>query len=273
MVINHNMMAINTSRQMYGINVNQGKSMEKLSSGLRINRAADDAAGLSISEKMRGQIRGLQQASRNAQDGISLIQTAEGNFDQVSAMLVRVRELATQASNGTYDPTSDLTRIQEEVTELSKQIKDIKDNTDFNGIKLLNNNGGSVKLQIGAKTSQDLTLALSNINLSNVATAVSGFTLSTTTGASAALSNVEGLINSVSSARSYLGANQNRLEYTIKNLDTYAENLQASESRIRDTDMAKEMVELTKNNILMQASQSMLAQANQNPQGVLGLLR
>lgn len=266
------MMAINTHRQLSITNNEASKSMEKLSSGFRINRAADDAAGLSISEKMRSQIRGLNQASRNAQDGISLIQTAEGNLNEVSNMLVRIRELATQAANGTYNESDDLTRIQEEVTELTKQIEDIKDNSKFNGINLLNSSS-TITLQIGAESTQNLVLSASNFDLTSVHAAVSGMDLKTQSGASTALSQIETQINAVSAARSYLGANQNRLEYTIKNLDTYAENLQASESRIRDVDMAKEMSEYTKNNILQQAAQSMLAQANQAPQGVLQLLR
>ncbi|SCY86825.1 flagellin N-terminal helical domain-containing protein [Alkaliphilus peptidifermentans] len=276
MRINNNIMAMNTHRQL-GISNNGGaKSMEKLSSGFRINRAADDAAGLSISEKMRSQIRGLQQASRNAQDGISLIQTAEGNLNEVSAMLVRVRELATQAAHGTYDTANDLPRIQEEVAELTKQINDIKDNTKFNGIKLLNGSGGNgtnITLQIGAENTQTLDLAVANFNLTTVAAAISGYSLSGQATAATALGNIETQINAVSKMHSYLGANQNRLEHTIKNLDTYAENLQASESRIRDVDMAKEMMEFTKQNILQQASTAMLAQANQAPQGVLQLLR
>jgi flagellin len=274
MRINNNLLAMNTHRQL-GIANNAGaKSMEKLSSGFRINRAADDAAGLSISEKMRGQIRGLNQASKNAQDGISLIQTAEGNLNEVSAMLVRVRELATQAANGTYDATNDLTRIQEEVTELSSQINDIKDNSKFNGINLLNGNSGTdINIHIGAESTQALTLSTSGFDLTAVAAAISGYALGTQSGAVTALGDIEAQINAVSASRSYLGANQNRLEHTVKNLDTYAENLQASESRIRDVDMAAEMMEQTKNNILQQASTAMLAQANQAPQTVLQLLR
>jgi flagellin len=273
MRINNNLMAVNTHRQLGITGGFQSKSMEKLSSGLKINRAADDAAGLSISEKMRSQIRGLQQASRNSQDGISLIQTAEGNLNEVNAMLVRVRELATQAANGTYDGTNDLTRIKEEVTELTSQVKDIMDNSKFNGIKLLNGSGGTIKIQIGIESTQTLDLDATKFNLNGVHAALSGYNLGTQSGARTALSNIETQINSVSAMRSYLGANQNRLEYTIKNLDIYAENLQAAESRIRDTDMAKEMVEFTKQNILQQAAQAMLAQANQSPQGVLQLLR
>jgi flagellin len=275
MRINNNLLAMNTHRQL-GIANNAGaKSMEKLSSGFRINRAADDAAGLSISEKMRGQIRGLNQASKNAQDGISLIQTAEGNLNEVSAMLVRVRELATQAANGTYDATNDLARIQEEVDELTLQIEDIKDNSKFNGIALLDGSAtsGKIDLHIGAESTQKLTLDVTKFNLSGVHAAVDAYDLTTQAGAVTALSGIEDQINAVSAARSYLGANQNRLEHTVKNLDTYAENLQASESRIRDVDMAAEMMEQTKNNILQQASTAMLAQANQAPQTVLQLLR
>jgi flagellin len=266
-------MAMNTHRQLGITNNNAAKSMEKLSSGFRINKAADDAAGLSISEKMRSQIRGLNQASRNAQDGISLIQTAEGNLNEVSAMLVRVRELATQASNGTYDAGDDLTRIQEEVTELANQVKDIMDNSSFNGIKLGNGGAGTITLQIGASSGQTLSLNSASFSLGSVHASVADYDLSTQTGAQVALDDIETQINAVSAARSYLGANQNRLEHTIKNLDTYAENLQASESRIRDVDMAKEMMESTKQNILQQAATAMLAQANQAPQGVLQLLR
>lgn len=273
MIINHNMQAINTHRQMFGIGRSQSKHMERLSSGLRINRAADDAAGLSISEKMRGQIRGLQQASRNAQDGISLIQTAEGNFNEVSAMLVRIKELATQAANGIYN-ADDLNSINAEVGELSAQITDIKSNSEFNGINLLNGNSGSnITLQIGENSTQKLVLDVTKFDLTAVAAAVSGYDLTASGAAATIMDGIETQINAVSAARSYLGASQNRLEHTIKNLDVYAENLQASESRVRDADMAKEMMDLTKQNILMQASQSMLAQANQTPQGVLGLLR
>lgn len=272
MRINNNIMAMNTHRQL-GVTNNAGaKSMEKLSSGLKINKAADDAAGLSISEKMRSQIRGLNQASRNSQDGISLIQTAEGNLNEVSAMLVRVRELATQAANGTFDAATDLTRIQEEVTELAKQIGDIKDNSKFNGINL-GSSASTITLQIGAVNGQTLALDGTKFSLTTVHTTVAAYDLKTQAGAVTALTGIETQINNVSAARSYLGANQNRLEHTIKNLDTYAENLQASESRIRDVDMAQEMMQLTKQNILQQAATAMLAQANQAPQGVLQLLR
>ncbi len=274
MRINHNIAAMNTYRQLSNNTGATSKSLEKLSSGLRINRAGDDAAGLAISEKMRGQIRGLDQASRNSQDGISMIQTGEGALATVSSILVRVKELATQAANGTYDATNDLTRITEEVTELAKQITDIKDNTKFNGISLLNNATG-VTLQVGQESAQTLLIDTSKTNLTTLASDVAAYPAAWTTSAAAstAIDGIETQINNVSAMRSYFGANQNRLEYNINNLDTYSENLSASESRIRDVDMAKEMMEFTKNNILSQAAQSMLAQANQQPQGVLQLLR
>ncbi|AEY64388.1 flagellin [Clostridium sp. BNL1100] len=274
MRINHNIAAMNTYRQLTNNTGATSKSLEKLSSGLRINRAGDDAAGLAISEKMRGQIRGLDQASRNSQDGISLIQTGEGALATVSSILVRVKELATQAANGTYDETNDLTRITEEVTELANQITDIKDNTKFNGISLLNNDTG-ITLQVGQESAQTLKVDTSKTNLTTLAAAVAAYPAAWTTSAAAstAIDGIETQINNVSAMRSYFGANQNRLEYNINNLDTYSENLSASESRIRDVDMAKEMMEFTKQNILSQAAQSMLAQANQQPQGVLQLLR
>lgn len=272
MRINHNIAAMNTYRQLTNNTSSTSKSLEKLSSGLRINRAGDDAAGLAISEKMRGQIRGLDQASRNSQDGISLIQTGEGALSTVSNILVRVKELAVQAANGTYDATNDLERIQEEVTELANQVTDIKTNTKFNGIALLDGST-SVQLQVGQEDTQTLTIASTSTDLSAVEGVVKGYDLKTQAGATSALGTIEDQINAVSKIRSYYGANQNRLEYNVNNLDTYSENLSASESRIRDVDMAKEMMEFTKNNILSQAAQSMLAQANQQPQGVLQLLR
>ncbi|GEB31390.1 flagellin [Brevibacillus parabrevis] len=272
MIINHNISAMNTHRQL-GVNTGSlAKNVEKLSSGYRINRAADDAAGLSISERMRAQIRGMEQASRNSQDGISLIQTAEGALQTVNNMLVRVKELATQSANGTLDDTNDRARLQEELAELAKEVTNIKDNTKFNGIGLLAG-GTDIDLQIGQETAQKLTLTVSNFDLSTVDGAVTGYSIATQADALTTLGDVENQINAVSKARSYLGANQNRLENTINNLNITAENLTAAESRIRDVDMAKEQMAFTKNNILTQASQAMLAQANQLPQGVLQLLR
>ncbi|MED4780390.1 flagellin [Brevibacillus choshinensis] len=276
MIIQHNMSAINTHRQL-GVNGgNLGKNVEKLSSGYRINRAADDAAGLSISERMRAQIRGMEQASRNAQDGISLIQTAEGALQTVNNMLVRVKELATQSANDTYNSANDRTRLQEEIVELRKETTNIMNNTKFNDIKLLDGTGAAnnqIVLQIGQEAGQKLSLVASKFNLTSANTAMTGFDVSTATGASSVLVSIDSIINSVSRARSYLGANQNRLENTINNLNVTSENLTAAESRIRDVDMAKEQMQFTKNNILTQASQAMLAQANQLPQGVLQLLR
>jgi len=281
MIINHNVTALNAHRQLSINTGNIGKNIEKLSSGYRINRAADDAAGLSISEKMRAQIRGMSQATRNAQDGVSLIQTAEGALQTVNDILVRIKELATQSANGTYNDT-DRTRIQEELTELAKEIKNIADNTRFNEIDLLNGSGtgsgADIDLQIGIDSSQTLTLEVDRFNLydlsgTDVVGTVSGWDLSSISGAKDVLSGIDDIIDAVSAARSYLGANQNRLENTINNLNINVENLTAAESRIRDVDMAREMMEFTKNNILTQASQAMLAQANQTPQGVLQLLR
>ncbi|UYZ14002.1 flagellin [Brevibacillus sp. WF146] len=272
MIINHNLSAMNTHRQL-GINTgNLAKNVEKLSSGYRINRAADDAAGLSISERMRSQIRGMEQAARNAQDGISLVQTAEGALQTVNNMLVRIKELTVQASNGTYDQTNDLARINEEIAELAKEVDNIKTNTKFNGITLLDGSK-DITLQIGIESAQSLTLTAANFNISSVVTAIQGYNFADQTQANGKLQDIEDQINKVSAARSYLGANQNRLENTINNLNITAENLQAAESRIRDLDMAKEQMAFTKNNILTQAAQAMLAQANQLPQGVLQLLR
>lgn len=276
MRINHNIAAMNTYRQLTNNTSSTSKSLEKLSSGLRINRAGDDAAGLAISEKMRGQIRGLDQASRNSQDGISMIQTGEGALATVSNILVRVKELATQAANGTYDETNDLKRITEEIEQLGAQITDIKDNTKFNGISLLNGNGTKdIVLQVGQEKAQTLTILTAKTDLKDVTQKVVDYATNWTTGTAANndIDDIETQINNVSAMRSYFGSNQNRLEYNINNVDTYSENLSASESRIRDVDMAKEMMEFTKQNILSQAAQSMLAQANQQPQGVLQLLR
>ncbi|MGG4439871.1 flagellin [Brevibacillus fortis] len=275
MIINHNISAMNTHRQL-GVNTGSlAKNVEKLSSGYRINRAADDAAGLSISERMRAQIRGMEQASRNSQDGISLIQVAEGALQTVNNMLVRVKELATQSANGTYDSTNDRARMQEELAELAKEVTNIKGNTKFNGINLLDNSaaGNKISLQIGQESTQVLDLDTTKFDLTAVDTAVTGWKIDTQAAATTTLGAVEAQINAVSSARSYLGANQNRLENTINNLNITSENLTAAESRIRDVDMAKEQMSFTKNNILTQASQAMLAQANQLPQGVLQLLR
>jgi len=257
MIINHNLSAMNTHRNMGNNTLNAAKSMEKLSSGLRINRAADDAAGLSISEKMRGQIRGLGQASRNAQDGISLIQTAEGALDEVSNMLVRLKELAVQKANGTYN-ADDKANLDLEMNELGAEIDNIIDNTEFNDTKIFSNSFDII-------ISDDGTTALT------IAAATTASTKGLTSAST--VTDIEAAIKEVNTQRSTYGSQQNRLESTVRNLNTNVENLQAAESRIRDVDMAAEMMKLTKNNILLQASQAMLAQANQQPQGVLQLLR
>lgn len=393
MIINHNMNALNAHRNMGMNTVNSGKSMEKLSSGLRINRAGDDAAGLAISEKMRGQIRGLDQASRNAQDGISMIQTAEGALNETHSILQRMRELAVQSSNDT-NTTTDRKELQKEVDQLAEEITRIANNTEFNTKKLMGPTGTdasnpgnfSGKFHIGANAGQDITLTINDmsakalgvtglkseeakldgndglkvaskdgkeytikftpavtdksagaavdkttateakgvvtitlaqeklggaitatlddikealegtglvkvtydasLDLTTKATvggettvkaatgdATKGIDISTQTAASTAITTINTAIETVSAERSKLGAYQNRLEHTINNLGTSSENLTAAESRVRDVDMAKEMMAFSKNNILSQAAQAMLAQANQQPQGVLQLLR
>jgi flagellin len=371
MIINHNLNAMNAHRQLGIGNANGAKSMEKLSSGLRINRAGDDAAGLSISEKMRGQIRGLNQASRNSQDGISLIQTAEGALNETHAILQRMRELAVQSANDTNEDI-DRTSIQNEINELAKEIDRIGNDTEFNEKKLLNGdlstsldaigtdltnaNGitnikvagakagfysiavdgqevtlnkldgdgedvlesvtktvvtpsdfdtldvsfselgvtvtinaelddidannqikvgstGQLNLQIGANEGQNMTISIADMTTAGLNLDATALDVSDHDAAGNAVTQINAAIQLVSNQRSELGAYQNRLEHTIKNLDNASENLQASESRIRDVDMAKEMMEFTKNNILQQAAQAMLAQANQAPQGVLQLLR
>ncbi|WHZ57512.1 flagellin Hag [Metabacillus hrfriensis] len=277
MRINHNIAALNTYRQLNSASGAQSKSMEKLSSGMRINRAGDDAAGLSISEKMRGQVRGLDQASRNAQDGISLIQTAEGALGETHSILQRQRELIVQAGNGGTLAPEDLTAIKDEITQLNTELDGISTRTEFNGKKLLD--GSFAKdFQIGANAGQQLSLTIDN------GTALAGFSSTDLAMDALALdgvkanfdldiAKVDAAIGKVSASRSKLGANQNRLEHTINNLNNASENLTAAESRVRDVDMAKEMMNQTKNSILSQAAQAMLAQSNQMPQGVLQLLR
>ncbi|KOY65706.1 flagellin [Clostridium sporogenes] len=274
MIINHNLNAMNSHRQM-GINVtNSGKAMEKLSSGLRINRAGDDAAGLSISEKMRAQIRGLNQASRNSQDGISLIQTAEGALNETHSILQRMREISVQAANDT-NVSVDRSALNDEMGQLIEEIDRIAQNTQFNEQDILKADQ-TLDMQVGANKDQVITLewsAQTKAALGEDKTDVSAVAVDTKDNAQSAIKTVNDAIVSVSKTRSKMGAYQNRLEHTIANLDNSAENLQAAESRVRDVDMAKEMMNFSKNNILQQAAQAMLAQANQAPQGVLQLLR
>jgi flagellin len=280
--IQNNVEAFNTHRQLTTTSNAAAKSMEKLSSGYRINRAADDAAGLAISEKMRGQIGGLAQAQRNAQDGISLVQTAEGALTEVHSMLQRVRDLKVQFNNGT-NSDDDKTAIAAEVAQISQEVGNIVSQTKFNGTAVFGSN--SFSFQVGANDSETVSTLSADFS-TNIGTSGTGglaeFTaMSTTTLASAGLSNaalsnisvIDDAIKNVSTARANFGAVQNRLEHRLNNLATYQENLTASESRIRDVDMAAEMTKFTKLNILQQAGTSMLAQANQAPQGVLSLLR
>jgi len=273
MRINHNIAALNTHRQLGSATNAQMNSMEKLSSGMRINSAKDDAAGLSISEKMRGQIRGLEQAGRNAQDGISMIQTAEGALNESHSILQRMRELVVQAGNGTNEG-ADLTAIDDEIQALNSELTAISDRTEFNGKKLLDGEL-NVTFQVGANGAQQTELVVDTsfsaadlgVGAIDAKVIVDGGTLDT------ALGLVDDAIAAVSSQRSKFGAIQNRLDHTINNVNNAAENLTSAESRIRDVDMAKEMMEQTKNSILSQAATAMLAQANQLPQGVLQLLR
>ena len=265
--IQNNVEAFNAQRQLVNNSDKLGKAMEKLSSGYRINRAGDDAAGLAISEKLRGQIGGLAQAGRNAQDAVSLVQTAEGALNEVHAMLQRVRELAVQYKNGTLS-SQDRTAIQSEVDQLKAEIERIGTDTEFNSIKLLNSASTTVSFQVGAADAQQITVATISIGAQ-----VAQHVYALNAGGTTDIADIDTAINNVSAARAVFGAVQNRLEHTISNLAAYQENLTASESRIRDADMASEMVQFTKLQILQQAGTSMLAQANQAPQGVLTLLR
>ena len=255
--INTNIEALNAHRNLSSTAVTFSKSVEKLSSGLRINRAADDAAGLAISEKLRAQVRGLNQAQRNAQDGISMVQTAEGALNEVHSMLQRIRELAVQYANGTNDSDSQAS-IKAEVDALQSAIGDIASNTKFNGVALLTG-GGDVDFQVGADKGQTRTVTFGDVDTS--AAKVTD------------ISTVDTAIADISTLRGTFGAAQNQLEHTVANLGVAAENLTASESRIRDLDVASEMVNFTKTQILQQAGTAILAQANSAPQSILTLLR
>lgn len=272
MVVQHNLSAMNTNRQMGTVTSALSKSTEKLSSGYRINRAADDAAGLSISEKMRSQIRGLNKASSNAEDGISLIQVAEGALNESHSILQRMNELATQAANDT-NTSSDRSAIQQELTQLTSELDRIYSTTQFNTMNLLDGDFTGKSLQVGALSGQVISVSIKSMKASALGIGYNAIKVSSNAVAGQSMSLIQKAINRVSEERSKLGAIQNRLEHTINNLDTTSENTSAAESRIRDTDMATEMVEYSKNNILAQAGQSMLAQANQSTQGVLSLLQ
>jgi len=277
--IQNNIDAFNTHRQLQLSSAAASSSMEKLSSGYRINRAADDAAGLAISEQMRGQIGGLDQAQRNAQDGVSLVQTAEGALNEVHSMLQRLRDLKVQFNNGTLD-SDDQDAIAAEVAQIGQELGDIAKNTSFNGNKLLQ--GATFTFQVGANDNETITTQAVTLSGSIASGGLSEITgLSDTAAAKAALAtgslstidSIDDAIKNVSTARANYGAVQNRLDHRLNNLATYQENLTASESRIRDVDMAAEMTNYTKENILQQAGTSMLAQANQMPQNVLQLLK
>ena len=272
MVVQHNLTAMNSNRMLNLTTKTQSKSTEKLSSGYKINRAADDAAGLAISEKMRRQIRGLTQASANAQDGISCVQTAEGALNEVHDMLQRMNELAVKAANGT-NMDEDRSYIQQEVSQLTTEINRVAKTTTFNEQNLLNGSFTNKKLQVGSEkeTGNQITISISAMNAGGLG--VSGLSVSSTSKALNAISSVKAAITKLNEQRSRLGAIQNRLEHTINNLDNVVENTTSAESAIRDTDMASEMVRYSNNNILAQAGQSMLAQANQANQGVLSLLQ
>ena len=276
MIVQHNMTALNANRQLGITNTNLARSTEKLSSGYRVNRAADDAAGLSISEKMRGQIRGLEQASTNAEDGQSLIQTAEGALSEIHSVLQRMRELTVQASNDT-NVSADRKAIAKEVRALTSEINRIATQTQFNTMGLLSGGFKNKKLQVGANTNQTISITISSMTAGKlgVSATVIAKVISSSTGKDITklITTVNTAITKVSTQRSALGALQNRLEHTIANADNMAENLQSSESKIRDVDMADEMVSYSASSILQQAGQSMLAQANQATQGVLSLLQ
>ena len=272
MVVQHNLSAMNTNRQMGTVTSALSKSTEKLSSGYRINRAADDAAGLSISEKMRSQIRGLNKASSNAEDGISLIQVAEGALNESHSILQRMNELATQAANDT-NTSSDRSAIQQELTQLTSELDRIYSTTQFNTMNLLDGDFTGKSLQVGALSGQVISVSIKSMKASALGIGYNAIKVSSNAVAGQSMSLIQKAINRVSEERSKLGAIQNRLEHTINNLDTTSENTSAAESRIRDTDMAPEMVEYSKTNILAQAGQSMLSQANQQTQGVLSLLQ
>ena len=291
MVVQHNMTAMNANRQLGITTSAQAKSSEKLSSGYRINRAGDDAAGLTISEKMRSQIRGLNKASDNAQDGVSLIQVAEGALSETHSILQRMNELATQAANDT-NTTADRNAIQSEINQLTSEIDRIQSTTQFNTMNLIDGSYTAKNLQVGSLSGQailvsienmnatslfggtnDAVSSVSDVNTENLKSYNNKLTVSSFDTAGSAMKSIQSAIALVSNQRSNLGAVQNRLEHTIANLDNISENTQSAESRIRDTDMAEEMVNYSKNNILAQAGQSMLAQANQSTQGVLSLLQ
>ena len=272
--IYNNVEATNAHRQLQSTAITMSKTMEKLSSGLRINRAADDAAGLAVSEEMRTKIRGMGVASRNAQDGVSLVQVADGALAGVNDMLQRMRDLVVQAANGTLTD-SQRSNLDSELQALMQEVNRVSTDTEFNGIKILSGSvataASAVTLQVGANANQSIAFTIPTMDTSQLG--VSGIAVSTALSASAAIASIDSAITIVNQTRADMGAVQNRLEQTISRLNLVAENLQAAESRIRDADMAEEMIKLTKSQILQQSGTAMLAQANQAPQSVLQLLQ
>ncbi|GAB3504996.1 flagellin domain-containing protein [Pseudoxanthomonas daejeonensis] len=271
-VINTNVMSLNAQRNLSTNSASLATTIQRLSSGLRINSAKDDAAGLAISQRMTTQVRGMDVAARNANDGISLAQTAEGALSSIGDNMQRIRELAVQAANGT-NSAEDRSALQKEVKQLSDEITRVKDNSNFNGTKLLNGSTTSFTIQVGADAGADNQIAISTVDMSATATAVAALDISSASGATAALTAIDTQLQSVNTARADLGAIQNRFSSVISNLQTSSENLSAARSRIQDTDYAKETAELTRTQILQQAGTAMLAQAKSVPQNVLGLLQ
>ena len=274
LTIYNNVEAMNAHRALMGTQSSMSRSMERLSSGLRINRAADDAAGLAVSEVMRSNIRGQQVATRNAQDGVSLVQVADGALGNLGDMLQRIRDLAVQASNGTLTDAQ-RSNLDAEVQQVLTEVNRVGTDTDFNGIKILAGSvstaASAVTLQVGAAAGQTIAFTIGTVSTSDLG--VSGIAVSSAASASAAIASIDAAISTVTTNRANLGATQNRLEQTIARLGLMAENMQAAESRVRDADMAQEMIKFTKAQVLQQSGMSMLAQANQAPQSVLSLLR
>lgn len=269
--VNTNIGALNAYRNLSITQDSQTKSLEKLSSGLRINRAADDAAGLSIAEGLRAQVNGFNVAARNAQDGISVVQTAEGALGEAHSILQRMRDLAVQGANDTNN-TDSRTAIDNELAALGSELDRIAKGTNFNGIDLLTTAASDLTIQVGTDAKATSQITVTAADLETVAGTVGALSVADATTAQGSITTIDAAIKSVSTARSDLGATQNRLEYAVKNINVSAENLASAESRIRDVDMAKEMMSFTRANILSQAGTAMLAQANQAPQGILQLL-
>ena len=269
MIINHNMSAQFANRLLRATHLDMVKSIERLSSGMRINKAGDDASGLAVSEKLRSQIRGLLQAQRNTEDGISFIQTAEGSLQEMHAILHRVRELSIEASNGIYSDT-DRAQLQVEVDQLVNEIDRIAVTTEFNKFKILDGSRSSMRFHIGANAGQKVTQLVKTMTSKSLN--IEGISLATPVKADDALSRIDSAVDKVSKQRANFGALQNRMEYTSRNLSVAAENLQAAESRIRDTDMAAELVSFTRNRILTESGTAMLAQANMMPKTILRLI-